>query len=243
MRRREFVAVLSGAATAWPLAILAQTRRKARIGMLIGRAATDSEGQAYVAAVTAALQQLGWTPGGNVEIAIRWLPKDAQEEHVFTQDIVGRGPDVLVVNGSSFLRVASVASGHIPIVFVAIADPVGQGFVPNLAQPGGNLTGFAVEDASMGGKWLELLREIAPFVARCTAMYNPLTAPNAAMFLTPMQSAARAMHVEQRHSPVHDDREIERVIEEAAREPRGGLIVLPDNFLYAHRQSLSLIHI
>jgi putative tryptophan/tyrosine transport system substrate-binding protein len=145
---------------------------------------------------------------------------------------------VLVVNGSSFLRVASVAAGRIPIVFVAIADPVGQGFVPNLAQPGGNLTGFAVEDASMGGKWLELLREIAPGVTRCTAMYNPLTAPNAAMFLSPIQSAARALHVEQSHRPVHDDKEIEGVIEEAAREPRGGLIVLPDNFLYAHRKSI-----
>ena len=173
-----------------------------------------------------------------MEIDIRWLPKNAQEEQVFTHDIVGRGPDVLVVNGSSFLRVASAAAGHIPIVFVAIADPVGQRSVPNLAHPGGNLTGFAVEDGSMGGKWLELLREIAPGVVRCTAMYNPLTAPNAAMFLTPMQSAAQAMHVEQRHSPVHDEQEIERVIAEAAREPRGGLIVLPDNFLYAHRQSI-----
>jgi putative ABC transport system substrate-binding protein len=206
--------------------------------MLIGRAATDPEGQAYVTAIQEALQQLGWTLGRNIEIEIHWLPKDAQEEQVATRDILARGPDMLVVNGSSFLRATSAVAGSIPIVFVAIADPVGQGFVPNLAQPGGNLTGFAVEDASMGGKWLELLKEIAPGVTRCTAMYNPMTAANAAMFLSPMQSTARVLQIEQHHSAVHGDNEIEGAIEEAAREPRGGLIVLPDNFLYAHRKSI-----
>ena len=241
MRRRAFVAVLGGAATAWPFAIGAQTNCKPRIGMLIGRAATDPEGQAYVSAMQEILQQLGWTLGRNIEIEIHWLPQDAQEEQAFTRDVLAWGPDVLVVNGSSFLRAASGMASGIPIVFVAIADPVGQGFVPNLAQPGGNLTGFAVEDASMGGKWLELLKEIAPGVTRCTALYNPMTAANAAMFLSPMQSTAQALQVEHRHSAVNGVKEIEGAIAEAAREPRGGLIVLPDNFLYAHRTSIAAL--
>src|SRR4051794_38210521 len=238
MRRRAFIRVLGGAATAWPLSIRAQTNRKPRIGMLIGRTPTDPEGRAYVTAITQALQEMGWIPGSNVEIDIQWLPRDAQEEQVLTGDTVARRPDVLVVNGSSFLRAARMVAGGTPIVFVAIADPVGQGFVPNLGEPGGNLTGFAVEDASMGGKWLELLKEIAPGMTRCTATYNPMTAANAAMFLSPMQATARVLRVEQRHSEVYGDKEIERAVEEAAREPRGGLIVLPDNFLYAHRKSI-----
>ena len=237
MERREFITLLGGAAATWPLAASAQQRdQMRRIGVLMTRKADDPEGQKQLAALRQGLLELGWSEDKTLHIETRWTIADAAEALRFAQELIGLKSEVLVAQGTPSLVAARQVTSTIPIVFVSVADPVGQGFVPSLARPGGNITGFSAEEAGMGGKWLELLKELAPRVTRIAVIYNPETAPYGPMFFPVMQTAALRLAVALLISPVHTGADVERVIVESGREPGCGLIVVPDNFMSAQRQ-------
>jgi putative tryptophan/tyrosine transport system substrate-binding protein len=181
VRRREVIAGL--AAAAWQIEARAQqSGRVRRIGVLIGRAEADPEGRAWSAALERGLEERGWTPGMNLLVDYRWQTSDAAQRAAFVTELVASGPDVLVASTTQYLVAARNATRAVPIVFVAVADPVAQGFVPNLAHPGGMITGFGLEEPAMGAKWVELLREIARGVRSITAIFDPDTSPSR-MFL------------------------------------------------------------
>ncbi len=238
MRRRQFITLLGGAA-AWPLAARAQQgERVRRIGVLMGRAESDPEGQSYAAAFLRGLAALGWMPGRNLKIDSRWQAGDIGQAQAFANELVELRPDLLVANSTSSLSPMQRATRSIPIVFVGIADPVGQGFVPSLARPGGNMTGFGLEEPSMGAKWVELLKEISPRVARAAVLFNPEIATFGRMFLPSMEAAARTAGLTLTVAAVRNSAEIEQAIAAAGREPDGGLIVLPDTFLIRQRDMI-----
>jgi putative ABC transport system substrate-binding protein len=239
IKRRKFISVLGGAAVAWPLAARAQQpERMRRIGVLMARAQSDPEGQRYAAAFLRGLGALGWVPGQNVEIEYRWQAGDASQAQAFANELVGLRPDLLVANATPSLTAMQQATHTIPIVFIGVADPVGQGFVPSLARPGGNMTGFGLEEPSMGAKWVELLKEISPRIARATVLFNPETAPFGRMFLPSMEAAARAGGLTLIIAAVRNGAEIEQAIAATGREPDGGLIALPDSFLFGQREMI-----
>ena len=239
MRRRDFVKGIAGSAIGWPLAASAQQRdQMRRIGVLMTRKADDPEGQKQLAALRQGLLELGWSEDKTLHIETRWTIADAAEALRFAQELIGLKSEVLVAQGTPSLVAARQVTSTIPIVFVSVADPVGQGFVPSLARPGGNITGFSAEEAGMGGKWLELLKELAPRVMRIAVIYNPETAPYGPMFFPVMQTAALRLAVALLISPVHTGADVERVIVESGREPGCGLIVVPDNFMSAQRQQI-----
>src|SRR5215211_1263368 len=203
MRRREFISLLGRAAAAWPLAARAQQpERMRRIAVLIGRSENDPQGQKHAAALERGLKELGWLPGHNALIDYRWHANDPGQRATFADELVALGPDILVVNSTPYLAAARNATRMIPIVFVAIADPVAQGFVESLARPGGMITGFGVEEPAMGAKWLELLKEIAPGVRSITAIFNPESAPYARMFLPPINAILESAKGEFTVAPV-----------------------------------------
>jgi putative tryptophan/tyrosine transport system substrate-binding protein len=240
VKRREFITLLGGAATGWPLAARGQQgERKKRIGVLISRPEKDPEGQGYVAAFQQGLEQLGWISGRNIEIDYRWTAGNVSLSQGLARELVGLRPDILVVNSTAPLIAARQAAGTIPIVMAAIADPVAQGFVQSLARPGGNITGFAVEEPTMGAKWVELLKEIAPRVGHITAIFNPSSAPFAKMFLPSMEGVRTSLSFELAVSPIGNDAEVESAIGMAASRPSGGLIFLPDSFLASRREMIA----
>jgi putative tryptophan/tyrosine transport system substrate-binding protein len=239
MRRREFITLLGGVAAAWPVSTRAQqTNRMRRIGVLIARAESDPEGQRYAAAFLRGLAALGWVPGQNVEIEYRWQAGDTSQAQALAKELVELRPDILVANATPSLAAMWQATRTIPIIFIGVADPVGQGFVPSLARPGGNMTGFGLEEPSMGAKWVELLKEISPRVARAAILFNPQTAPFSRMFLPSMEAAARPAGLTLTIAAVSNGAEIEQVIAAAGREPDGGLIALPDSFLFGLREMI-----
>jgi len=209
-----------------------------RIGVLMTRKADDPEGQKQLGALRQGLLELGWSEDKTLHIETRWTIADAAEALRFAQELIGLKSEVLVAQGTPSLVAARQVTSTIPIVFVSVADPVGQGFVPSLARPGGNITGFSAEEAGIGGKWLELLKELAPRVMRIAVIYNPETAPYGPMFFPVMQTAALRLAVALLISPVHTGADVERVIVESGREPGCGLIVVPDNFMSAQRQQI-----
>ena len=235
MRRREFITLLGGAAAAWPLAARAQQPdRVRRIGVLMGYAESDSEGQAQIAAFRDGLQKLGWTEDRNTRIDTRWAtPADAESMQRFAKELVALQPDLILSQTTPTTAALLQETRTIPIVF-ALADPVGSGFVASLARPGGNATGFVGMEGSLGGKWLELLKEIAPRVARVAALFNPETATYAEYYLKSFYAAAASFGVVAIAAPVHDMSELESVIATLALEPNGGLVVPPDPFTVAH---------
>lgn len=239
MKRREFLALIGAAAAtpiSWSQPLHAQSGDGIRrIGVLMARKESDPEGRKQVEALRQGLQELGWQLGQTLQIEYRWTVGDPAKAQEYARELVSLKPDLLVANATPSLVALQQATHTIPIIFVSVADPVGQGFVPSLARPGGNVTGFAVEEASMGGKWLEVLREIAPRVARIAIIFNPDTAPYARMFLPSMETAAPRMRVALTPSPVHTAADIERVVATVGREPNGGLIVLPDSFMFGQR--------
>jgi putative ABC transport system substrate-binding protein len=239
MRRREFITLLGGAAAAWPLTARAQrVDAMRRIGVLMARRSDDAEGRKQFAALQQGLVELGWSAGQAVHVEARWTVGNVAEALKFARELVESKPDVLVANATPSLIAMRQATATIPVVFVSVADPVGQGFVPSLSRPGGNITGFSVEEASMGGKWLAVLKEAVPRVRRIAIIYNPDTAPYAPMFFPAMQAAAPKMAVALSFSPVHTAAGIEGVIAAAGRVPDGGLIVLPDSFMFGQRQNI-----
>ena len=237
MKRRKFITLL-GIAAAWPLAARAQQLNQTRrIGALMGPAENDPEAQSEITAFRRALQDLGWTGDRNVRIAYRWAAGDSDRMRTFAKELVALQPDVILAANTPVVAALLRETRTIPIVFVRVADPIGDGFVPNLARPSGNVTGFAFFEPSLLTKWLGLLKEITPRITRVTAMFNPATAPSGGLhFLRLAEAAAPSLAVELDAGPVHDVAEIERVVAAVAREPNGGLINLPDVFLNVHRE-------
>ena len=239
MRRREFMTLLAGSVAAWPAVARAQQpERMRRIGVLMSRAESDPEGRRYAAAFLQGLAALGWVPDQNVKIEYRWQGGDANQAQAFARELVELRPDVLVANATPSLAAIRQATRTIPIVFIGVADPVGQGFVPSLARPGGNMTGFGLEEPSMGAKWVELLKEISPRMARAAILFNPETAPFGRMFLPSMHAAAVSSGISLTIAPVSNTTGVEQAIVEAGREPDGGLIALPDAFLFGAREMI-----
>ena len=240
MRRREFLKVLGGTALAWPVYASAQQPGRARsIGVLMGYAESDPEGQAFVAALREGLQRLGWTEGRNFRIDFRWArASDVDSMQRFAKELVALQPDLIVSNNTPTTAALLQQTHTIPIIFVTVADPIGSGFVANLARPGGNATGFVTTEASLGGKWAELLKEIAPRVARVAFLFNPTTATYADYYLNPLKAVAPSLPLEVISAPVRETSELESVVTAQSREPNGGLIVMPDTFMIAHRAEI-----
>ena len=234
MKRREFIAGL-GSAAAWPLAAPAQQgERVRRVAFLQPFAGNDPEAQGRVAVLRQALAQLGWTER-NVRIEHRFAAGDFTEIQAYAAEVVGSAPDVIVTSSTPALAALKQATRTIPIVFIVVNDPVGQGFVASLARPGGNITGFSFIDFPMLGKWLETVKEIAPSVKRITLLFNPHTAPYYPVFLRDFGGAAGTLAVELSETPVRDEADIEAATSAFAREPGSGLIAAPDPFIATHR--------
>jgi putative ABC transport system substrate-binding protein len=235
MRRREFIAGL-GSAAAWPVVARAQQGdRMRRIGMLMPGDENDSAAKARVSAFTQALADLGWADGRNVRMDLRWHGDDTNMMRVLAHELVGLQPDIIATNGIAAAAAVQRETRTVPIVFVNVADPVASGILPRLDLPGGNITGFAGFEASVAGKWLELLSEIVPGLKRAAIMFNPDTAPVTA-YMPSFETAARSLKVAPITAPVHGDGEIETAIIALGREPRGGLVVMPSaGFTLSHR--------
>src|ERR1700738_9999 len=241
IRRRELIAALGGAAAAWPLAARAQQPdRVRRSGVLMGYAESDSDAQAWYATFREALQKLGWTEGRNAQIDTRWAtPADAGSMRRFAKELVALQPDLFLSSTTPTTTALLQQTRTIPIVFAIVADPIGSGFVASFARPGGNVTGFVTMEPTMAGKWLELLKEIAPRVARVAMLFNPATATYAEYWLNPFKAAAASFVVEAIAAPVHERSELDSVIAAQAGEPNSGLIVMPDTFTDAHRVEIT----
>ena len=237
MKRREFITLLGGAAAvAWPLAARAQQpERVRRIGVLMASAADDSESQARIAAFLQGLQQLGWADGRNVRIDTRWATTDADDIRRHAAELAALAPDVLVAaTGTVTAAPLLQATRTVPIVFVQVIDPVGAGFVVSLARPGGNATGFTIYEYGMSGKWLELLKEIAPRMARAAVLRDPAIASGIGQFAA-AQAVAPSLGVELSPVDVRDAGEIDRAVTAFARSPNGGLIVTASALATRHR--------
>jgi putative ABC transport system substrate-binding protein len=237
--RRQFAAVL-GSAAAWPSASPAQqSDRLPRVGVLAALDENDPTAKLRVSAFTQALADLGWTEGRNVRMDLRWGGGDSSRIRALAEELVSLRPDSILTNGTPATVAVQRETRTIPIIFVNVSDPVASGIVARLDRPSGNVTGFAMYEASLGGKWLELLSEIAPGLKRAIIMFNPDTAPVSAL-MPSIETAARSLRVVPISAPVHADVEIEMTIIALGREPGGGLIVMPDVFTDVHRAPLIL---
>jgi ABC-type uncharacterized transport system substrate-binding protein len=223
--RRKFIATLGGAAVAWPLTAPAQQpEQMRRIGVIVPFVAEDSEAQARIAAFLQGLQELDWTVGRNVRIDYRWTAGDADRVRKYAAELVALAPDVILAHGSGVVGPLLQATRTVPIVFPVVSDPIGAGFVRSLARPGGNATGFMLSEYSMSGKWLELLKQIAPGVTRAAVIRNPAVPAGIGEFGA-IQAVATALSVEAIPVDVSDAGEIERAVAAFARSANGGLIV------------------
>src|SRR5262245_25439111 len=234
--RRNFITLLGGAA-AWPLAARAQqTERMRRIGVLMGQSESDSEAQAHIAAFRGGLQKLGWMEGRNIRIDTRWAtPGDAESMQRYSKELVALQPDVILSSFTPTTTALLQQTRNLPIVFAVVGDPIGSGFVASFPQPGGNVTGFIVTEPTMAGKYVELLKEIAPRVVRVAMLFNPASATYAEYWLNPFKVAAASFAVEAVSAPVRDRSELDSVVAAQAREPNSGLIAMPDSFTDANR--------
>jgi putative ABC transport system substrate-binding protein len=227
IERRKFLATLGGAAAAWPLPVRAQQAgRLLQITVWMARA-NDAEGLRHASAFREGLQALGWTNGRNVRIDYRWVTADIDRVSL-AKEIVELQPDIILVESTAAVAALSRAGSTIPIVFVNLGDPIGGGFVESLARPGGNITGFLSTEPTLGSKWPELLKEIAPAVERIGFLFNPDTAPYAEPFMSHAEAAARSLGIRLTATRFKNDFEIERTIAELGSVSDGGLIVLPD---------------
>src|SRR6266516_5005510 len=236
MKRREFISLLAGAA-AWPLAAHAQMKQMRRIGVLMGLVAGDPEAQSRVVALENGLRELGWVKGRTLSIEYRW----AGDGHVLRDhaaELLAMGPDLILANSTPVTVALREQSGAVPIVFTQVVDPVGQGLVANLAHPGGNVTGFTSFEFSIGTKWLEALKQTAPRVTRVALVFNPQSAPFADLFLRPIEAAAPSFSVAVISAAVRDPADVDRMFDMLAREPNGGLMVLPDISMTNYREAI-----
>jgi putative tryptophan/tyrosine transport system substrate-binding protein len=241
VKRREFIVLLGGAAVAWPLAARAQqAERVRRVGVLMNLGSDDAEAQARNAAFLQGLQELGWTVGRNVRIEYRWGAGDAELFRRHASELVALAPDVILASGGAVVPSLLQATRTIPIVFTGTPDPVGAGFVESLARPGGNATGFTIFEYGISGKWLELLKEIAPHVTRAAVIRDPAIAAGLGSWGA-IQSVAPSLGVELRPLGVRDAGEIERVVTAFARSSNGGLIVTGSTLAVVHRKLITTL--
>jgi ABC-type uncharacterized transport system substrate-binding protein len=238
MRRREFITLVGGMAAGLlaPHDAIAQpSDRIRRIAMLSGFAATDAEAQARVAALQQGLKEVGWLEGRNLSIDFRWGTGERDQMRAFARELIELKPDLILGMTTPAVTALVEETKTIPILFVNIVDPLGRGLISNMARPGGNVTGFLNFEFSMGGKWLETLKQIAPAVRSVALLFNPHTAPYANFFIRVAEAAAPSFGVEPIAAGVHDDGELERAVADFAAKPAGGLIILPDSFTTGHR--------
>jgi len=231
MKRREFITLLGSATAAWPLVARAQqSDRIKRVGVLIGFAENDPAVQSWLAAFRGALAKLGWTEGNNLRIELRWASYDSDKMKTFAKELVDLRPDAILSVTTPVTGALVRETQTIPIVIATVADPISSGFVTNLGRPGGNVTGFALYEPSMGGKWLELLKRIAPGVTRVALLFNPTTSVPIKFYMSSIEAAASSFAIQASTAPVHAKDEIEGVIAALAGNPGAGLIVMPDLF-------------
>ena len=237
VKRREFITLLGGAAALLPLAARAQQpERVRRIGVLMAVAESDADVRSGVALFQQSLQELGWKDGRNIRIDYRWGDADADRIQALAKELVVLQPDVLVAHSTPSAKGLLQATRSIPIVFLTVTDPLGQGLVASLSRPGGNITGFSVFEFSLGTKWVEVLKQIAPGTRRVTAIFNPETAPYYEMYLRSIEAATAAIAVELIAVQVRSETDIKNVIRKVGSEPDGGLFVLPDSHNVVHRK-------
>ena len=234
MRRRQFITLLGGAAAAWPLAAQAQTKQMRRIGVLTPFAANDAEGQARLTAFAQGLQHAGWIVGQNIRIEYRWGDGKADTMRKYATELVALAPDVILASSSAAVAPLLEVTRTIPIVFAGIGDPVAGGYVDSQARPGGNATGFTVFEYSIGGKWLELLKEVAPRVTRIAVLRDSRVAAGPGLFGA-VQALAPSIGVDLRPVDVRDAGEIERAVTAFAQSPNGGLVVFGSPGATIHR--------
>jgi ABC-type uncharacterized transport system substrate-binding protein len=239
LTRREFITLLGGA-TVWPLAARAQQLERRRLGVLTTFSNSDALAEGWLAAFRKGLDEAGWRDGRNVQIDYRWAAGDASRLQAFAKELVAPQPDVIFAVTTPAVAALLRETRTLPIVFAQVSDPVGSGFVASLARPGGNVTGFTNIniESSIGGKWLELVKQVAPAVRRVAIIYNPATSPFANYYLRPFEAAGPAYGVQASAAAVDSDVDIENALAALAREPGGGFAVLPDTFTGIHREQI-----
>jgi putative tryptophan/tyrosine transport system substrate-binding protein len=236
VRRREFIAVIGGVAVAWPPATRAQqTDRMRLIGVLMSYAESDPAAQSDFVAFRGALTNLGWTEGSDLRIELRWGAADQDRVNKFAKELVDLRPDAILGVTQAVTSALARETRTIPIVFAVVSDPIGGGLAASLAHPGGNITGFTYVDPAVGGKWVELLKEIEPRTMRVALLFNPATAVPLQFFMPSIQTAASSFSVQAAAAPVHAKDEVEGVIAAQARDNGGGLVVMPDAFNVTNR--------
>jgi putative tryptophan/tyrosine transport system substrate-binding protein len=235
MKRRQFITLLGSAAAVWPLPARAQQSQRMRsVGVLMGF--SERAGQSLVTTFRDTLQTLGWIEGRNLKIELRWGAGDAGKIETFARELVDLQPDAILAQTTPVAVGLAHETKTIPIVFVTVSDPIGSGLATSLTRPAGNVTGFTFVESSMGGKWVELLKEIAPRTKRVALLFNPATAPPLQFYMPSIQDAALSFAVDVSAAPVRDRNEIESVIAAQAGSPGGSLIVMPDAFNAANRE-------
>jgi putative ABC transport system substrate-binding protein len=239
MKRREFITLVGGGAVAWPLAARAQQPER-RIGVLMSASEADPEYQGYVAAFREQLQKFGWIEGRNLRIDYRWRALDPESRQRFAMECVALQPDLILAQSTPTTASLLAQTRTIPVIFASAGDPVGDGFVTSLSRPGGNATGFINMESSIAGKWLELLKEVAPHVRRVAFLFNPTTAPGGgSYYLGPFKAAAVSFALETIAAPLRDTSGLEAIISAQAREPDSGLVMMSDAFLLIHRAQVA----
>ncbi len=236
MWRREFIALVGGVVACPLFGLAQQAERMRRIGVLMGLPPGDPGGQAEVMALKEGLQILGWKEGSNLQAELSWPGGDPQRIRAAAKELVALGCEVLVGRSTPVVAALLAETRTIPIVFVIVVDPVGSGFVASLARPGGNVTGFQNYEFTMGGKWLELLKQVAPTASRAALIYNPKTAPQE--FVRSMEAIAPSFSLRPVHAAVSNPSEIDSTIGAFAREPGGSMVVVPDIFTAANRKQI-----
>jgi ABC-type uncharacterized transport system substrate-binding protein len=238
--RRQFITLLGGAAVAWPIAARAQqSNRMRQIGVLMDGVATDPIRETRLKRFTEQLRKLGWIDGQNVQIEYRWDNGDAALNRAYAVELLALAPDVILSSGTQNLTALQRLSPAMPIVFIVVSDPLAQGFVTNMAHPGGNITGFANLEFTIGGKWLDLLKQMVPAIDHVAVMFNPETSPQSKFFMSSIESMAPRLGVGVAARPVHSAAEIESAIADLAEKPNGGAIITTDGFMGVHRKLLA----
>jgi putative ABC transport system substrate-binding protein len=240
MRRREFVTLLGGAA-AWPLATSAQQPAMPVVGLLMMYAESDTRGQSFAAAFRDGLNQLGWREGRNIQLEYRWATSDPERIERSAKELVVSQPALILSSSPLTTAMLVKQTRTVPIIFGNLTDPVGSGFVESLSRPGGNVTGFINVEPAMTGKWLELLKTVAPQVTRVAAVFNPDAAPYIGSYLDALKAAAVSFAVEATAAPVRERSELEPAIAAQARDPNGGLMVMPDGFMFAFQTEVTML--
>jgi putative tryptophan/tyrosine transport system substrate-binding protein len=242
MKRRDFNMLLGGAAALWPLTVHAQHPDRMRlIGVLLGYTEGDPAAQSDVAALRRGLSRLGWNEGSNLRIEFRWGAGDPDKIRTIARELVDLRPDVILSQTTPVTDALVRETRTIPIVFMRVVDPIASGFAANISRPGGNVTGFALNESALGGKWMELLKEIAPRTVHVALLFNPATAPPLKVYMTSIQAAASTFAVEVTIAAIHTKDEIEGVIAAQARDAGGGLIVMPDSSNTINRELITAL--